>query len=318
MMAMAILLGLLAGAFAVGSQAGTASCVIPPADRFWSRQHAGAGAGVGAAGSVSVAAVSYLSNIDRADDRCPPPAPVCSAAESVELSSYFPGPLEKRGSGQPAAFSCWLYDSDVKAKRCTLVIDNPPAALPSCWQQCARDAEAAGNSVAWELLPGVSSDGWSTGPHTVCAIYHDVPTDRALAGPAFDTRSVSGCTSLGVRRDNVSISACCKGVPPPPPPAAPDWHCTGGPCWQCVPKPTDPRTPHTGIPKAECHDACWPPSRPPLPPPPPPSQYYADCVSSKCVPAPINSTRPAATKCDPAAKVIETMTCHSDRAIFLF
>ena len=217
---------------------GYAACTLPPADVLRRRSLAAAAPAVSASGAACP----------------PPPAPgsSCTELESVVTSSYYPGDPAR------TAVSCWIYDEDVKAKRCSLDLDSGPAGgggAAKCWQQCAKDAAGAAGAAAWELLPGVAHDGQSTGPHTICAIYNAVPGNRALKGPSFDSRSASGCTALGVSRDNASATSCCKDAPPLPPPTAPDWHCAGPPCWHCIPKPPGNTT--TGIPLKDCELGCW-------------------------------------------------------------
>ena len=218
---------------------GYAACTFPPADVLRRRSLAAAAPAVSASGAACP----------------PPPAPgsSCTELESVVTSSYYPGDPAR------TAVSCWIYDEDVKAKRCSLDLDSGPAGgggvQVKCWQQCAKDAAGAAGAAAWELLPGVAHDGQSTGPHTICAIYNAVPGNRALKGPSFDSRSASGCTALGVSRDNASATSCCKDAPPLPPPTAPDWHCAGPPCWHCIPKPPGNTT--TGIPLKDCELGCW-------------------------------------------------------------
>jgi hypothetical protein len=86
---------------------GYAACTLPPADVLRRRSLAAAAPAVSASGAACP----------------PPPAPgsSCTELESVVTSSYYPGDPAR------TAVSCWIYDEDVKAKRCSLDLDSGPA-----------------------------------------------------------------------------------------------------------------------------------------------------------------------------------------------
>ena len=86
---------------------GYAACTLPPADVLRRRSLAAAAPAVSASGAA-----------------CPPPpasGSSCTELESVVTSSYYPGDPAR------TAVSCWIYDEDVKAKRCSLDLDSGPA-----------------------------------------------------------------------------------------------------------------------------------------------------------------------------------------------
>ena len=82
--------------------------------------------------------------------------------------------------------------------------------------RCQEEAGRAGNCVAFALLVTLAPPSTTNG-QTSCRLYHGVPTTREWAyAHGADPRSVVGCTTQGLVRDNATIAACCAHAPPPP------------------------------------------------------------------------------------------------------